>query len=115
VNNSTIPSAPDSPRQLAVSYLGLILAIPFPIMIIILWMTISAIKGQPQALGEGTMKAVLLYLVQFFVVPTLSVASIVIAFVVTSKSQALAKKIGYISLAVTGVGFVLMGLFLNYS
>lgn len=77
-------------------------------------MTLNTIKGSgSQVLGTGTMNAVLLYLLQFFVVPLLSILSIVIGFIVTLKSKQIAKRIGYISFGVTGVGFILLGLFLN--
>lgn len=102
-------------EQTALAITGLILALPFPILVIILWLTLSSIKGHGQSFGEGTMNAVFLYLVQFFLVPLLSTISIIIGFIVTLKSQQIAKKIGYASLAITGVGFVILGLFLNHS
>ena len=102
-------------EQTALSIIGLILALPFPILIVILWITLNIIKQQNQALGEGTMNAVFLYLVQFFIVPVLTIASVVIAFKVTMNSKLIAKKIGYISLGVTALGFVILGLFLNNS
>ena len=108
--------APTIPKeQTVLSIIGLILALPFPILIIILWITLEAIKQQNQVLGNGTMNAVFLYLLQFFVVPLLSLTSIVIAFIVTLKPQRIAKKLGYISFAVTGVGFIILGLFLNHT
>jgi hypothetical protein len=102
-------------EQTALSIFGLILALPFPIFTLVLWSTLHALEGQGQAFGQGAMNAVVLYLLQFFVVPLLSLASIIIAFVVTIKSQAIAKKIGYVSLAITGVGLVILGNFLNHS
>lgn len=102
-------------EQTALSVIGLILALPFPILIIVLWATLNVIKQQDQALGEGTMNAVFLYLLQFFVVPVLSITSIIIAFVVTLKSKEIAKKIGYISFGLTGIGCIILGLFLNRS
>lgn len=102
-------------KRTALSIFGLILALPFPVLIIFLWVALAAIKGQGESLGEGTMNAVFLYLLQFFVVPVLSIASIIIAFIVTLKSKQVAKKIGYVSMGVTAVGFILMGLFLNNS
>jgi hypothetical protein len=107
------PGVPKEQTTLAV--IGLILALPFPILVIILWVTLNVIKQQNQGLGEGTMNAVFLYLVQFFIVPILSTISIIIGFIVTIKSQQIAKKIGYISFGVTGVGFVILGIFLNNS
>jgi hypothetical protein len=56
---------------------------------------------------------VFLYLLQFFLVPVLSIAAIIIGFIVTLKSKQLAKKLGYILFGVTALGFVLLGLFLN--
>jgi hypothetical protein len=101
-------------EQTTLSIIGLVLALPFPILIIVLWITLNLIKGSgSQVLGSGTMNAVLLYLVQFFLVPLLSVTSIVIGFIVTLQSKEIAKKIGYISFGVTGVGLILLGLFLN--
>lgn len=108
-----VPGAPK--EQTALSIIGLILAFPFPILIIVLWTTLDTIKGQGNSLGEGTMNAVFLYLLQFFVVPLLSITSIIIAFIVTLKSKQSAKKIGYISFGITGAGFIIMGLFLNHS
>ncbi|HEY8886756.1 MAG TPA: hypothetical protein VIM31_04655 [Candidatus Microsaccharimonas sp.] len=102
-------------EQTALSIFGLVLALPFPILVTILWVTLSMIKGQGQSLGEGTMNAVFLYLLQFFVIPLLSITSIIIASIVTMKSKHIAKRIGYISFGVTGVGFVILGLFLNNS
>lgn len=100
-------------EQTALSLIGLILSLPFPILIIILWITLNVIKQQNQGLGEGTMNAVFLYLLQFFVVPVLSFASIIIASIVTMKSKDIAKKIGYVTFGITAVGFVILGLFLN--
>lgn len=99
----------------ALSIFGLVLSLPFPIFVIVLWVTLATIKGQGQSLGEGTMNAVFLYLFQFFVVPVLSIASIIIAFIVTSRSKLIAKKIGYISWGITGLGFIILGIFLNNS
>jgi hypothetical protein len=102
-------------EQTALSVIGLVLALPFPILVTVLWATLAVIKQQNQGFGEGTMNAVFLYLLQFFIVPILSITSIIIAFIVTLKSKQIAKKIGYISFGVTGVGFVILGLFLNHS
>jgi len=111
-NDTTTPVAQPK-EQTVLSVVGLILALPFPILIAILWVTLTGIKEQQQGLGEGAMNAVFIYLLQFFVVPLTSIASVVIAFIVTMKSKAIAKKIGYISMGVTGLGFVILGLFLN--
>jgi hypothetical protein len=100
-------------EQTALSIIGLILAFPFPIIIIILWVTLHVIKQQNQALGEGTMTAVFLYFLQFFVVPIFSLTSVIIGFIVTLKSKEIAKKIGYISFGITGIGLLILGLFLN--
>jgi hypothetical protein len=108
-----VPGAPKEPTVLAI--FGLILALPLPIFIIILWITLNTIKGQAQGLGEGTMNAVFLYLFQFFIVPLLTVASVIIGFIVTMKSTQTAKKIGYVSFGVTVVGFIILGIFLNNS
>lgn len=108
---ANLPGAPK--EQTALSVIGLILALPFPILVIVLWATLNVIKQQNQGFGEGTMNAVFLYLLQFFVVPVLSITSIVIAFIVTTKSKRIAKKLGYISLGITGAGFVILGIFLN--
>ena len=112
-SNDTTGNTPQVPEQTALSVVGLILALPFPILIAILWVTLNGIKAQDQALGEHAMNAVFLYLLQFFVVPVTSIASVIIAFIVTMKSKAIAKKIGYVSMGVTGVGFIILGLFLN--
>jgi hypothetical protein len=114
--SNDITGVPGAPKeQTTLSVIGLILALPFPILVITLWVTLSIIKQQSQGLGEGTMNAVFLYLLQFFIVPLLSTISVIIGFIVTMKSQQIAKKIGYISFGVTGVGFVILGIFLNNS
>ena len=100
-------------KQKMLAIAGLILALPFPILIAILWGTLSGIKQQQTGLGEGTMNAVLLYLVQFFVVPVLSLGSIIISCIVTMKADQTVKRIGYAALGITGLGFIILGLFLN--
>lgn len=99
--------------RLVLSVFGLVLAIPFPVLIIVLWLTLNVIKEQNQVLGEGTMNAVFLYLLQFFIVPVLTLSSLIIAFIVTLKSDSTAKKIGYVSFGVTTLGFMILGIFLN--
>jgi hypothetical protein len=102
-------------EQTTLSVIGLILAIPFPILIIVLWTTLNGIRGQAHVFDGGTMNAVVLYLLQFFVVPLLTITSIIISCIVTMKSKEIAKKIAYISFGITGVGFVILGLFLNHT
>jgi len=102
-------------KQILFASIGLILALPFPILIIILWTTIDSISGQATGLGEGTMNAVFLYLLQFFVVPVLTIGSVVISSIVAMKATQVAKRIGYAAIWVTGVGFILLGLFLSNS
>jgi|GEM_PF-1553356 len=114
--NNDITVNPGMPReQTALAVIGLILALPFPILVTILWITVAGIKVQAEGLGEDTMNAVFLYLLQFFLVPLLTISSVIIGFVVTMKSKEIAKKIGYISFGVTVVGFIILGLFLNHS
>lgn len=114
--NGSIPAPIVVPKeQTVLATIGLILAFPFPILIIVLWATLSAVKGQAQSFSDVTMNAVLLYLLQFFVVPVVSLISIIIGFIVTSKSRGVARKLGYVSFAVMGVGFVVLGLFLQAS
>jgi hypothetical protein len=112
-NNQERLNAEVVPEQTPLAIVGLILALPFPILIIVLWATLDSIQGAGQPFSEGAMNAVLLYLFQFFVVPVLSIASVIIAFIVTTKSKQIAKKIGYVSLGVTVIGLVILGLFLN--
>jgi len=100
-------------KQIIFASIGVMLALPFPILIIILWVTLDSIKGQATGLGEGAMNAVFLYLLQFFVVPVLSIGSLIISSIVTMKGAMVAKRIGYAAFAVTGIGFILLGLFLN--
>lgn len=107
------PSGLPQKEQTTLSVIGLILALPLPILIIILWATLSVIKQKNSIYGEGTMNAVFLYLLQFFVVPVLSIMSVVIGLIVTNKSKRIARKIGFISLVITAVGIVILGLFLN--
>jgi len=114
-SNDLTPVSEVQKEQTALSVIGLILALPFPILIAVLWVTITVIKQENQALGEGAMNAVFLYLLQFFLVPLLSITSVIIAFIVTIKSKRIAKHIGYISMGITGVGLILLGLFLNHT
>jgi len=114
-SNDLTPVSEVQKEQTALSVIGLILALPFPILIAVLWVTITVIKQQNQALGEGAMNAVFLYLLQFFLVPLLSITSVIIAFIVTIKSRHIAKRLGYISMGVTGAGLILLGLFLNHT
>lgn len=114
-SNDVAPALGAPKEQTALAIFGLILALPLPILIIILWITLNTIKGQGQGLGEGTMNAVFLYLFQFFIVPLLTTTSVIIGFIVTLKSQHIAKKIGYISFGITGIGFIILGIFLNNS
>lgn len=107
--NALVPAK----ERLALSVFGLVLSIPFPVLIVVLWLTLNVIKEQNQALGEGTMNAVFLYLLQFFVVPVLTVSSLIIAFMVTLKSGRIAKKLGYVSFGITTLGFMILGVFLN--
>ena len=102
-------------KQIIFAVLGLILALPFPILISVLWATVDSIKGQAMGLGEGTMNAVFLYLLQFFLIPVLSIGSLIISSIVTMKATLIAKRIGYVAFAVTGLGFIVLGLFLNNS
>lgn len=110
---SAIPAPVVVKEQTVLSIVGLILAFPFPIIIIILWATLHVIKQQNQALGEGAMTAVFLYFLQFFIVPIFSLTSVIIGFIVTLRSKDIAKKIGYISFGITGIGLLILGLFLN--
>jgi len=103
----------DNKDRTALSVVGLILALPFPILIAVLWATLGVIKEQNQSFGDGTMNAVVLYLLQFFVVPILTITSLIIASIVTMKSQVTPKKIGYVSFVITGIGFIILGIFLN--
>ena len=115
-NNDINPTVGMPKEQTALSIFGLILGLPFPILVTILWITLNGIKGQGQLFfGEGAMNAVFIYLLQFFLVPVLSITSLIIASVVTMKSKDVAKRIGYVSFGITGVGFVILGLFLNNS
>jgi hypothetical protein len=92
-----------------------VLAVPFPVLIISLWLTLNGIKADQSTIGEGAMNAVALYLLQFFVVPLTTLASVIIGFIVTSQSKMIARRVGYVSLGLTAVGFVILGLFLNLS
>lgn len=114
-NDNLAPTLEVRKEQTALAVIGLVLAFPFPLLIILLWLTLSGIKADQLTVGEGAMNAVVLYLLQFFIVPLLSVTSIIIGFIVTTQSMMIARKIGYVSLGITGVGFVILGLFLNYS
>lgn len=94
---------------------GLLLAVPFPILITILWVTLNGVKGQASSFGNDAMNAVFLYLVQFFIVPLLSIGSIILSCIATMKTDPTLKKIGYIALGITGLGLIILGLFLNNS
>ena len=113
-NNTALPLE-ERREQLALAVIGLVLAVPFPLLIILLWLTLNGIKADQTTIGEGAMNAVGLYLLQFFVVPLTTLASIIIGFIVTSQSKMIARRMGYVSLGVTAVGFVVLGLFLNAS
>ena len=110
---SAQPVVRESIDRTPLAVISLVLALPFPVTIITLWLTFNEIKGQAQSYGDVTMNAVFLYLFQFFVIPVLSFVSIWLALVVTSKSTGRAKKIAYISLGITVVGFILMATFLQ--
>jgi len=111
--DTTVPVIEFPQEKIALSVAGLVLAFPFPILVIILWATIDAIKGQGDTMSNLTMNAVVLYLVQFFVIPVVSLTSIIIALIVTAKSKGRARTIGYVSLGVTTVGIILLAIFLN--
>jgi hypothetical protein len=114
-NNSTALPLEERRDQLALAVIGLVLAVPFPVLIISLWLTLNGIKADQSTIGEGAMNAVALYLLQFFVVPLTTLASVIIGFIVTSQSKMIARRVGYVSLGLTAVGFVILGLFLNLS
>jgi len=95
--------------------LSLVLALPLPIMVIILWATLDAIKGSGQTFSNLTMNAVVLYLFQFFVVPVTSLISIILAIIVATNAKGRAAKIGYVSLGVSLVGIILLAVFLEQS
>ena len=115
MNNDSIATAAVTKKRTRLAIVSLALALPFPIMVSILWLTIITIKEQNVSYSNVTMNAVFLYLVQFFIVPLLSITSIITAFMVTLHTDQVPKRIGYVSLAITGIGFILMGLFLNNS
>ena len=102
-----------SARPYVLPVLSLVLALTFPILIIILWVTLETLKGQAILTGELTMNAIVLYFLQFFVVPVFSLTSVIIAMILSIKGNQTVKKMSYIALAITGLGLILMGLFLN--
>jgi len=102
-------------KQKLLAIVGLVLALPFPILITILWITLNNIKGQATGLDNNTMNTVFLYLVQFFLIPLLSLGSIILACIATMKTDVTVKRIGYAALTITGIGFIVLGLFLNNS
>ena len=68
---TTQPVVLDEPDRTPLAIMSLILALPFPVTIITLWVTFNTIKGQAQSFSNVTMNAVFLYLFQFFVIPVL--------------------------------------------
>jgi len=104
-----------SGRPYVLPVLSIVLALPFPILIIILWATLEALKGQASLTGALTMNAIILYAVQFFIIPLLSLTSVITAMILSIKGTETIKKLSYVALAITTVGLILMGLFLNRS
>jgi len=103
----------DTRNRIPLAVASVVLAVPFPVTIIILWATFNEIKGQNQSFSDVTMNAVFLYLFQFFAIPVLTFGALWMATRVISKSQGRAKKLAYVSLTITVIGFVLMALFLQ--
>jgi len=110
---TTQPVVLDEPDRTPLAIMSLILALPFPVTIITLWVTFNTIKGQAQSFSNVTMNAVFLYLFQFFVIPVLTIGAVWLAYIVISKSRGRAKKLAIASLSLTVIGFVLMALFLQ--
>ena len=110
---TTQPVILDEPDRTPLAIISLVLALPFPVTIIILWISFNAIKGQAQSFSNITMNVVFLYLFQFFVIPVLTIGAVWLAYVVVSKSKGRAKKLAIASLSLTVIGFVLMALFLQ--
>ena len=110
---TTQPVILDEPDRTPLAIISLVLALPFPVTIIILWISFNAIKGQAQSFSNITMNVVFLYLFQFFVIPVLTIGAVWLAYVVVSKSKGRAKKLAIASLSLTAIGFVLMALFLQ--
>ena len=119
MNNNIRPSTPDVSRTNVYSIVSIILALPLPILITILWMTIAEIKGQANVVSSQTMNAIVLYAVQFFIIPLSSAGSIIVALrviVVSLKyndSLVIARRLAIASLTVTVMGCVLLALFLQ--
>lgn len=104
----------NAPKERRLTAIGsLIFALPFPILIIVLWATVSSLKGSAALTGPAAMTAVILYFLQFFLVPLFTVTSIILACIAITKSKTSAKKIAYVSLALSASGFILLALFLN--
>jgi len=95
--------------------ISVILALPLPILVIILWVTVDAIKGSGQSFSNLTMNAVVLYLFQFFIVPVTSLISIVLAIIVATNAKGRAAKISYVSLGISLIGIILLATFLQQS
>jgi len=110
---TTHPVILDEPDRTPLAIISLVLALPFPVTIIILWISFNAIKGQAQSFSNITMNVVFLYLFQFFVIPVLTIIAVWLAYIVVSKSKGRAKKLAIASLSLTAIGFVLMALFLQ--
>ena len=119
MNNNIRPSTPDVSRTNVYSIVSIIFALPLPILITILWMTIAEIKGQANVVSSQTMNAIVLYVVQFFIIPLSSAGSIIVALrviVVSLKyndSLVIARRLAIASLTVTVIGCVLLALFLQ--
>ena len=119
MNNNIRPSTPDVSRTNVYSIVSIIFALPLPILITILWMTIAEIKGQANVVSSQTMNAIVLYAVQFFIIPLSSAGSISVALrviVVSLKyndSLVIARRLAIASLTVTVIGCILLALFLR--
>lgn len=100
-------------KPIVLAVTSLILAVPFPILIIVLWTTVSTIKSNGEAISNLTMNAVFLYLVQFFVIPIVVLTSVIIALIGTAKWTGKVRTVCYAALCLTASGVVILGLFLN--
>ena len=119
MNNDVRPSKQDVSRTNVYSIISIIFALPLPILITILWMTIAEIKGQSNVVNSQTMNAIILYAVQFFIIPLCSAGSIILALkvlIISVKGSidfVIARRLAVTSLSVTAIGCVLLALFLQ--
>lgn len=115
MNNDTNSEPLDPSRTNVYSIISIVLALPLPILITILWITLDGIKQEANLMSSQAMNAIILYAVQFFIIPLCSAGSIIIAIKVLMSRFEIASRLAIASLSITAAGCVLLALFLQYN